>query len=278
MSLELKRVQKPIRQLRKSLKRLPDDPPPEEVHKLRTRARHIEAIAAAFTEPHEKKARRLLKSIKPLRKAAGRVRDMDVLTGNARGLTENSHRDSLIHLVERFGITRQKSARKLLDTVGQQRKTARHVLKQYAKLVKAALAEDNAGSSNAAKAHAELHVQAVTKDLITELRRWPALSARNIHRFRLKVKELRSTLLLLPDFDSALANALGNVKDQIGDWHDWQQLAEMAREILASPEDRPLLTQIDTIGKQKLRHALDSANSLRKLYLKASSPRRRQHH
>jgi CHAD domain-containing protein len=273
--MDLNRVQKPLRQFRKSLKRLPKDPPPETVHKLRTRARHIEAIAAALTEPDEKKTRRLLKSIRPVRKAAGNVRDMDVLTGNALSLPQNSHQESLVRLVEHLGIARQKSAGDLLATVDQQRKTARRVLKQYAKLAQAALAQETNGSSDSPQAHTELHVQAVTQDLIRELSRWPALSVRNIHPFRLKVKELRSILQLIPNANPRLVDALGNVKDQIGDWHDWQQLAEAARQMLDPPQDRSLLSHIDRIGKQKLRHALASANALRKRYFKPSAAKTR---
>lgn len=275
MNLQIDRVQKPLRQLRKSLKRLPNDPPPETVHNLRTRARKIEAIATALTESDKKKARRLLKSIKPVRKAAGGVRDMDVLTGNALTLPQNSHRDSLVRLIEQLAIARQRNADELVDTVGQQRKTARHILKQYAKLVETTLTEDNADSTDTAKAHAELHVQAVTKDLMEELSHWPALNARNIHAFRLKVKELRYILQLSLDSNSSFVDALGSVKDQIGDWHDWQQLAETARQMLDPTPDRALLIQIEKIGKQKLRKALASAEALRKRYLKARTARSR---
>jgi CHAD domain-containing protein len=282
--MEADRVQKPLRQLRKALKRLPKDPAPETVHKLRTRARHVEAIAAALSEPDEKKVRRLLKSIKPVRKAAGDVRDMDVLTGNALSLPQNSHRESrrdsfresLIRLVEHLGIARKKSAGELLNAVDDQRKAARRVLKQYAKLVRTALAPKNSSSSGAAPAPSEQHIQIVIANLNGELRRWPALSARNIHPFRLKVKELRYILQLLPNADSGFIDALGSVKDQIGDWHDWQQLAETAEQMLGPSEDRALLAEIDRIGRQKLRHALASANALRKRHLESSPARRRK--
>lgn len=280
MAMELKRVEKPLRQMRKSLKRLPPDPAPETVHKLRTRARNIEAIAAALANHGEKKTQRLLKSIKPVRKAAGNVRDMDVLKGNALSLPQDSYRESLVRLVERLGIARQKSAGDLLDTVDQQRKTARRNLKRYAKLVRAALADKSSGSPDTAQAHSELHIHAIIEERLGELSRWPTLSARNLHLFRLKVKELRSILQLLPQADPvanpALINALGEVKDKIGEWHDWQQLAERAREILEPAEDRALLTKIAQVGQQKFRRGLASANSLRRRYLKSPSTRQTQ--
>jgi CHAD domain-containing protein len=272
MAIELERLQKPLRELRKSLKRLKKDPLPEEVHKLRTRARHIEAIAPALTPGKEKKTRRLLKSIKPVRKAAGSVRDMDVLTGNALSLPANSHSESLVRLIEHLGNTRQKSAGALFDTVDEQRKSARQMLKRYARLVESSLKDKRSGSngsrSPAGPAQPVRHVEAAIHELTAELSRWPALAEGNIHPFRLKVKELRSILQLVPSSDEGLVEALGKVKDRIGDWHDWQQLAGFARAVLDAPGDSALLEQIDETGRQKLDEALAAANALRRRYLK----------
>jgi CHAD domain-containing protein len=270
MAMKLDRVEKPLGQLRKSLKGFPKDPPPETVHKLRTRARHIEAIAATLTEPDEKKTRRLLRSIKPVRKAAGGVRDMDVLTGNALSLRKNSHSESLTRLVQHLGVERQKSAQELVDAVGLRRKSARQSLKKYARHIREAFADGNPDLDAAAqRAECELHIHAVAADKIREISHHPALNVRNIHPFRLKVKELRSILQLFPDSDSDFVEALGRTKDRIGDWHDWQQLSEVAQQILDPRRDRALLMRIDKIGKQKLRHALSASNTLRKRYLKA---------
>jgi CHAD domain-containing protein len=266
MGMELERVQKPLRQLRKSLKRLPDNPPPEIVHKLRTRTRRIEAIAAALTESDEKQTRRLLKALKPVRKAAGGVRDMDVLTGNALSLPKDSCETSLVRLVEHLGMERQKSAEELLDALDAQRKSARHSLKKYAKQARAALG-NGTSSDGAHIVLSEDHVRAVTSELVGELSRWPALSLRNIHPFRLKVKELRSILQLFRNFDRGFVDALGNAKNQIGDWHDWQQLAEVAGRLLDPQQDRSLLSRIRTIEKRKAQKALTAANTLRARYL-----------
>ncbi len=275
MAIALDRLEKPLRELRKSLKRLKKNPPPEDVHKLRTRARHIEAIAPALTPSEEKKTRRLLKSIKPVRKAAGSVRDMDVLTGNALSLPKNSHSESLVRLVELLGTTRQKSAGALLETVGEQRKSARQILKQYSKLVKASFNGAHSGKNSGKHAGANGHapqpaknVHAAILALTENLSRWPSLSESNIHPFRLKVKELRSILQLFPNSDLGFVEALGKVKDQIGDWHDWQQLSGFARQALDARQDRALLKQIERTGERKLEEALAAATALRRRYLK----------
>lgn len=75
---------------------------------------------------------------------------------------------------------------------------------------------------------------------------------------------------LFPDADNRLIEALGKVKDEIGDWHDWQQLDEIARKILDCEADKTLLQKIGTAEKRKLTRALASAESLRTHYLHAT--------
>ena len=48
MANELERVRKTLRELNRTLKSLPGDPAPEEIHKLRTATRRVEAIAAVL--------------------------------------------------------------------------------------------------------------------------------------------------------------------------------------------------------------------------------------
>ena len=71
-------------------------------------------------------------------------------------------------------------------------------------------------------------------EVVRELGEWTPLDAGNMHEFRLKVKQLRYTLQLDAQADPALVEALGDVQRRIGDWHDWHQLAEIAREVLDS--------------------------------------------
>lgn len=278
--MELDRAEKPLQQMRKLLKKLPQNPAPDEVHRLRTRARKIEAIAAALEPADARKTKKLLKLIKPVRKAAGDVRDMDVLTGDLLHMPQNGNRevsnDSLIRLVEHLGTVRRKSAGGLLRAVNRQRNPARRSLKQYAKLVESVGKGKKPAPIEIARAlNSPDGSGSLASSLMTELREWPRLNRQNIHAFRLKVKELRYVLQLFPSADRGLVDSLGKVKDEIGDWHDWQQLAGIARDILNARKDKALLDEIDASAKQKLAHALSGANALRRRYLKSASPRRK---
>jgi CHAD domain-containing protein len=285
MAIAFDRVQKPLRQLRRLLRNLAADPAPEDVHKLRTRTRQIEAIAGALSPSGEKLTRRLLKAIKPLRKAAGGVRDMDVLAARARSLLEEQRQnsvadplvDSLARLLESLKVSRKKHASGLLDAVEQQRKTARDYLKQYAKQLEAC--ENSASQTR----ESEQRLQAAAASLAAELNSWPALSTRNLHPFRLKVKELRSVLLLLSaanqefdqmfdhEFDPIFVGALGTVKEKIGEWHDLHELDTAASQALDPQQDRTLLALIKETARPKLREALAAANALRQRPLQSAA-------
>lgn len=79
--MDRKSLQEPFRKLRKTLKGFPKGASPNDVHRLRTRIRRTEATAHALTLDQQKAGKRLIKGLKPARKAAGDVRDMDVLVG-----------------------------------------------------------------------------------------------------------------------------------------------------------------------------------------------------
>ncbi len=257
-----------MRELSKTLKSLIDDPAPKEVHKLRTAARRVEAIAAMLARSDEKRSRRLLKSIEPVRKAAGGVRDMDVLTVNARRLARRSAGDSLTRLLDHLQIARQQNAEKLRRILARRRDAAREDLKQYARMVRSALAPAKGAEptgGQAGQTNEGIHTAAM--DAVRELGSWPPLNADNIHAFRLKVKELRYVLQLSADADSGMMAALSDVQRRVGDWHDWQQLHEIASEILTPERNLALLERIDETAKRKFDKALTTANALRGRYL-----------
>jgi CHAD domain-containing protein len=274
MDDELERAQKAFRELGKSLKSLPSDPPPKAVHKLRTAARRVEAIAVAIADAvpsvDGKESRHLLKSLEPLRKAAGGVRDMDVLIANTRRLARYSAGDSLTRLIDLLESARQQNTAELRHALNHSRKTARQNLKEYSKLVRSTLTPSNLdASANGKPRHSHVDVHAPASSVVRELSEWPPFDAGNIHAFRLKVKELRYILQLDANTDPGLAEALGEVQRRVGDWHDWQHLAEIAHQVLHAEEDVALLTRIDRTVRRRLDQALTAANGLRGRYLAA---------
>ncbi len=271
MAEELERARKAVRELSKTLKSLPKDPPPGEVHKLRTTTRRVEAIVSVLAQVEGKESRRVLQSIEPIRKAAGGVREMDVMIGNARRMAHHAEGDSLTHLVEQLQIARKQNAEELRSVLGRRRTAARKNLKEYSSLIRTAagLAREKKERNprNGFPAHGHDGIHSAAANVVRELGEWPKLNAENIHAFRLKVKELRYILQLSDDANSELGEALGNVQRRVGDWHDWHQLHEIASEILTPERDLALLGRIHETTKRKFDQALVAANRLRGKYL-----------
>jgi CHAD domain-containing protein len=268
MADELERVRKALRELGKSLESLHGESAPKNVHKLRTASRRVEAIAGVLQAADGKKSRRLVKSIEPVRKAAGGVRDMDVLLADARKLARYCDGESLGHLVEHLETARQQYAGELQHALHHRRKAVLADLKEYSKFVASAAKHAQSASSSGADANqSQENIHSSAMDVMRELGDWTPLEADNLHEFRLKVKQLRYTLQLDAQSDAALVEALGDVQRRIGDWHDWHQLEQIARQALLLEEDRALLDRIGETVKRRFDRALAAANALRGKYL-----------
>ena len=261
------RAKKSFQKLYKSLKPISRKPSPARVHNLRTRIRRVEALIHALMLDHERQGKRLLRVMTPIRKKAGKVRDIDVLIGFATTLSSKGEDECLIQLVEHLGSVRVQSVRKLRNAFSTHRKEARHHIEQCSALVEkqfpVAGKLDNRDSSAVATATALA--------LWTELLEWPHLNARNLHPFRIKAKELRYILQLTGNEDANFIQALGQVKDTIGEWHDWNELATIAAGVLNHGYRCPLPQQLRSITKAKLQDALSTANALRKKYRNLTS-------
>ena len=279
MPIELERLEKPLRELRRSLKSWPLDPPVEKVHKLRTQTRRLEAMLNSFMLEQEPEMRRLLKAMTPVRKAAGAVRDMDVLVSDALTLPNAAENESIIRLVEHLGSIRDKSSRKLRETIAADGKQTRRHLKQCARMVSSGSSDKKLQRTHASPAVAV----GVATNLAAGLRRWPRLNQGNIHEFRKQVKKLRYILQMgerpgassnrVPD--KAWLNSLGKVKDQIGDWHDWCELQQIARDVLNKKDDGPTLKQIAETVNNRFEQAVATANKMRTRYLAGGTAGRR---
>ena len=267
MELELGCVRKPVRQLQKSLKSLAGDPSIQDVHDLRTRARRVEAIADILLPRHQSSRRRLFKLLKPLRKAAGEVRDMDVLTAKARTLARHCRDDSRARLLEHLRAMRVVSARKLVDAIADRRQDASDSLNLFSIEIERRFDRRNHGSALKARRGKPNTDAAI--GLMNELSHWPAFNAENLHAFRIKVKQLRCILQLTEDGDLKFLAALEKVKAQIGDWHDWQEFRKIAGDVLNASKDRTMLEAMEQAEIRKLKRALAAANALRSRYLGA---------
>jgi CHAD domain-containing protein len=248
MNVDVQAAIKSLHKLHKELKDFPVQPTPDEVHEFRTHTRRLQAIVHTFSSESDHRAQRLLKLTKPVRRAAGKVRDMDVFIAKVHQIRDDSAGTGLGRLVEHIAVRRDKYLDRLHKVIAHHRKEILRALEEYARSL---------GSSN------EVVSPAAPEILASELDHWPKLNANNLHEFRIRAKELRYMLQLVPDVQQPRMDALGEVKDLAGEWHDWLELGSLAREILDAAEDRQILKQIDAITRDKLRAGLAAANRLR---------------
>lgn len=252
MRINSEKAIKPIRKVRKLLKDFPADPSAEEIHDLRTNCRKLEAIMRAVA-PDPKQARKVVKAIQPLRQAAGHVRDLDVLIGKAMQLANEVSTEPLTALVEGMGAMRARRASKLHNLIVKRAEAVRKALREFRPDLEEHLA-----------AHADAASPAALQVMTAQLDHWPKLQAENLHEFRIEAKQLRYLLQLTPETDPDELQVLTRVKDTAGEWHDWLELEEMAREVLGEDADNRLLRALRQRTRQKLRVALAAANALRR--------------
>lgn len=266
MPIDQKQLVKPIRKLRKAVKKLPKVPSPEQVHGLRTQSRRLEASLHALNLDQTKHGQCLLKYIAPIRKAAGKVRDMDVLTGLASTIplgAKDSGEDA-VQLLEQLGADRLRFAKRLHQVVAGKRKRVLRGLKRFFARIDRRI--ENTQTSKAADQPGRADPTAFVISRTGAVSAWKKLDRNNLHPYRLHIKELRYVLELAQDPDARLLGALGQTKDAIGEWHDWCELESLARELL---DGRDLVRKIHLIADQRFSKALKLATDLQRRYFQA---------
>jgi CHAD domain-containing protein len=264
MALDSNYVERVSRKLRKVLKKKSRPLLPARVHKLRTDIRRLEAAAEAVLSNPKRSDKRVLKDARRIRKQAGRVRDMDVLTANALTIGIPKLREELIPLIEYLGSQRYKEARQLRSTLrtrgSRLRKGVEHLSSRLGRRI-----EDQESVNRAARPP---EVLVTTVGLLSDLKRPSRFTPQNLHPYRLKVKKLRDVVRLSPGVDhSTLAGILGDVKDAIGTWHDWQELASLADHVLEEPKGA-LAKAIKHTVDQKYARAISLTKRMRREFLR----------
>ena len=266
MALDIERIQKNVRKLRKFLKNAPTRPAPEEVHDLRTQIRRFETNVEALQFASKRNERSLSRRLKRIRKQAGKIRDMDVLTAHASAVQVAGENDCLIQVIEYLGARRYKKARQLKAMIGRDVATVRRRLKRTSKRFEKCLGESNKKPSDQRSARADATASALehSEDLMSP----EILHRGNLHSYRLKVKELRDILTIATQRPTEkFVDKLGEVKDAIGEWHDWEELIAISGEVLAHGRQCKLMRKLKAIGTEKFEAALSLTNQMRKEYL-----------
>src|SRR5262245_46590370 len=110
MSFDIKRVQKSEQRVERFLRRNAKSPSTAAIHRLRTNARRLETTFGTLSIHSNARLKRLLADLAVVRKRAGKVRDMDVLTADVMTIKHDDEQDCLVQLLEHLGAERKRFA------------------------------------------------------------------------------------------------------------------------------------------------------------------------
>jgi CHAD domain-containing protein len=263
MAIDIARLEQSVSRLDKFLKKAPKNPTPKKIHDVRTSTRKLESALESLTIRNKAAKKRLLRDLPVIRKRCGKVRDMDVLTGHAITVKlEDGEQDCLIQLLERLGATRVKYAKRLRQEVKRFAPQTRKDLERVGKTVQRLHAAKDGG------AVPETQTTSVTAEMAAELHIPAHLNRNNLHPYRLKVKQLRYVLQLSQEAQhDRFVAALGEVKDCIGEWHDWGELVAIASDLLSPGPQCKFVQQLKRIAGEKFEKALAITNKMRATYV-----------
>jgi CHAD domain-containing protein len=255
MGMQISKVLEPLDEMRALIEEWPDDPSGKDVHTLRKVARRAETVADMLDlqrEPHMSKA---WKTVDALRKSAGKARDLDVfkeLLESLGPLDADGSVDELLQLVHKM---RRKATDALKGKIEKHRKRLTWELAKCLEHI-----QGNVESCDAAQIQRD-YEQGLKKQA-DKLCCVSRVTEKNAHVFRIRVKKLRDMLELYDDANGAVLKTLTSIKDDIGTWHDWHELLALAEDTLDSRESRQCIKGLKQTTREKLKHALSSANKL----------------
>jgi CHAD domain-containing protein len=270
MPFDVERIHHSAHRVTKFLKKNAKRPGSKDVHGLRTSARNLETTLTTLGLDSKKPVTHLLRNLEDVRRRAGKVRDMDVLTAKVLKVRPKGELDCLVQLLEHLGAERARHTSKLRREIQTSGTALRRNVKQTARRLEKLLKQATTAPADSKAVPATL---ARTLQLASELQRPARLGRNNLHAYRLKVKELRNVLLLSDRADDEeFVKQLGVVKDAIGEWHDWAHLAAIAAETLDHGASCKLLKDLKATGDEKYGRALSLARHLRTHYLASRVP------
>src|ERR1051326_1018315 len=198
---------------------------------------------------------------------------MDVLTADALTVKQDGEQDCLVQLLEYLGVERNKYARRLRQAIKAAGGRLRRNLKRSSKCLEKSL--ERSGNDGPVDADAVPTTMARTIKLSTELNLPRRLNRKNLHPYRLKVKELRNVLQLSEQTgDNEFLEKLGEVKDAIGEWHDWEELIGIAKQLLDHGPACKLIKDLHENSNSKYERALFITGRFRSKYLESGKPGR----
>jgi CHAD domain-containing protein len=196
---------------------------------------------------------------------------MDVLTADAASLRVAQEQDCAVELLQHVGAKRYKQADRLHSELRKEGKDLSRRIKKFSARLEKRI-PDSSDDAKKNQLPGPTDVAAAALRLSRELTMPRSLNRNNLHPYRLKVKQLRDVLRLAENTSNPqFTGVLGEVKDAIGDWHDWEELVSIAARVLTHGANCKLLAKLKEVSGEKYDHAFSLTIKMRKRFLRAQN-------
>jgi CHAD domain-containing protein len=243
--------------LSKFVAKLPDGVTEKGVHRLRTTIRRVQTLVG-FTRPDlGKKQQRALDGLQVLRKRAGKVRDLDIQMGLLGSIGNRSASADRRMLLDTLKKKRSRQAERLMASL--KKLDSSKLLKRLERITEKAVsgAPEDAGDP--------LHAaQKELSELAVEYSSRQVLKPARLHELRIKLKVLRYRAELAAENaeQKEFVEKVKSVQDSIGEWHDWEMLAESAEEQFQDRINCALLIEVRSLLAARFSAATNAALNL----------------
>jgi CHAD domain-containing protein len=217
----------------------------ENVHRFRTTTRRLQTLIEQFVSHRGRNQRKLLKILDPIRKRAGKVRDLDMQLAALRSLKipqEPRRKTQLVQELIELRAKREKKLRKLLTQQAIQ--GIRNRLRR---------------ASGEVTLDARLDPLAVARKMLAQVARPSGpLTEDVLHQYRTVVKRARYAAEFGPKSaeGAQLIAQLKRLQDAVGSWHDWLTLTHNAAERLGGVNQSSLVAVLYNVTGGKFRQAV----------------------
>lgn len=239
--------------LLRTLGKLSAHPGPESVHRFRTHSRRVESLLFELVPKLEGNQKKLLKTLKRLRKRAGAARDLDVQIAALRGLKISQSVAGKSQLLRVLVEERAKRLRKLeksfdKETTCELRKRLRRAAREVS------IPEGVDPVAAALRLFLELGKDGAP------------FTEKKLHQYRIVGKRARYVAELAGKDEEAqsVVAELKRMQDVIGDWHDWLDLTHRAEKLLGEDPHTALVVALRNLTRAKYRLALHALTEAQK--------------
>jgi len=260
--IPVERARRAFRRVDRDLVRLAAESRPENIHDFRTSTRRLQTLLESLSRQRNRNQKKLLKLLDSIRRRAGKVRNFDVQLAALRSLKVAQEPRRKTQLMQELLDLRAKPERKLRRMLTKQ--TVREIRERLNR------------ASGDVPSKAQRDPLSVARDLLAQaLRPAGAMTEKSLHDRRILIKRARYAAEFAPKTAEAtqLISRLKRMQDAIGNWHDWQSLANSAAGHLGDIHQSSLLAELRNVTGSKFRGAVAALSASAAVSVRSKLPR-----